>query len=67
MPREAKKLKSARIDDGQLRRVKRFLGAKTDSQAIAMAIEEVDERRRFQELLSKYAGKIPLSAWGERD
>ena len=63
--RSTKNLKSARVDEPQLRRVRRFLGAKTDSQAIAMAIAHVDEERILPEWLATHAGGLAPTDWHE--
>ena len=59
MGRVAKKqTKSAKVDVAKLRRVRRFLGARTDSEAIAKAIDVADEARIAHELLQEIGGKL---------
>ena len=59
MARVAKKqTKSAKVDAAKLRRVRKFLGARTDSEAIAKAIDVADEARIAHELLQEIGGKL---------
>ena len=59
----AKSTKSARVDVARLRRVRKFLKAGSDSEAIELALEEVDERRRFHELIDELGGVLRPEDW----
>jgi hypothetical protein len=52
------KKKSAKVNVRALERVRRFLKARTQSEAIAKAIELVDERRLFHEFVEKHGGTL---------
>jgi hypothetical protein len=64
MVRPARKLtKSAKLDDAKFRQVKRFLRAKTDSEAISKAIDMVYESKLVHEFIDKYGGTLPPDAF----
>jgi hypothetical protein len=52
-----KQTRSAKVDVAKLRRVRRFLGARTDSEAISKAIDMAEETRIAHQLIEKIGGK----------
>jgi len=52
----AKTLISLRVEQALLDRVKQLLGAKSKTQAIAMALEAVLELEKHRELIRRFSG-----------
>src|SRR5207245_3973565 len=65
--RRPKVTKSARLDAAQLARVRRFLGARTDSQAISLAVERADRGRVLHQLIEEHGGKLRPEHWEDID
>ena len=58
MAQPLKKTASAKVERAKLRRVRRFLGARTDSDAIAKALDVVDEQRLLYEFIQQRGGTL---------
>ncbi len=61
MPASPKRTKSAKVNVAKLQRVRRYLGAQSDSDAISRAIDLVEEQRLFQALIDSHGGSLEES------
>lgn len=53
------------VDEGELRRAKKVLGASSDAEAVRLSLGRVAEMERFWSLIDKTQGTLDLDAFGE--
>jgi Arc/MetJ family transcription regulator len=63
--RAALKRKSFFVDEASLKRARRALGVRTDSEAVREALKRVSENEAWWQLMKRTAGTVKPGSFGE--